>query len=659
MSLATPIAIDFETFHSKKLKYGLRTMIAEEYCKHELFDCYLVSVCDGANSWSGHPSQCNWAALDGHPLLSHNRYFDNTVYNALRKRGLVPEIRFPSWHCTANLTSFLCNRRALKDAVEKLFGSYVSKDYREIAEGKHWPQYTDAEREQLKESGRGDALWCWKIWDRFSNQWPEMERELSTLTIDQGMRGVQIDTGLLDEYIMRTHEMLMETQKVIPWIADSEDETWDEFNTKPTSTKCIAEQCRRMNIPCPPVKTYDEEGYEEWELRHGPEHPWINAVGSWRSINKLLQTFTTMKRRIRPDGTMPFGLKYFGAHTGRWAGDAKINFQNMRKTPLLGDQSRRMATNDVQIADAVKQHKKTGKWPDWVSCAIDFRALVIPRPRTKMIASDLSQIEPRVLAWLCGNTQMLEKIRGGMSVYEAFARTTMGYEGPKMDKSTDFYKRIKIQVLQLGYQAGWAKFIVTALKEGGLDLTADDPEWIEDEDPFTGEIKRVPGYGSTAKNIVAKFREQNPKITGLWQLLDNKFRAAIGEDFVMTLPSGRKMRYEKIAASVRIIKDPVTGKPRRQTEFTADVGGKRSAYYGGKLTENITQAVARDVFGWQLVNMNRLGWPILFTSHDEAILELPDSVTAADVEREMSRCPEWLPGCPIAAEAKELQHYTK
>jgi hypothetical protein len=658
------ISLDFETFYSTKLKYSLKRMIAEQYVRHESFDAYMLAVCDGRNQWAGHPRDFNWAALDGQELLSHNRYFDNTVYNELVRRGWVPQVKYSNWHCTANMTAYLCNRRALDNAVEFLYKIKLSKAARADADGKHWPNdFSESDREGMLKYAPLDAYWCHKLWADHSHKWPEVERRLSNMTIEQGMRGVQINVELLNDYIVQSHEMLKNTENVIPWIRDADDEAWEEFNAKPTSTKCIAEQCRLSGIPCPPVKADEgEEAYEEWANTYSRNNPWIRALGSWRSVNKLYKSFLLVKERLRSDGTMPFGLKYFGAHTGRWAGSEKINMQNPRKKPVLCNQSGLMETSEPVIDKALEAKDETGKYPDWVKYSIDFRALIIPRPGTKMITCDLAAIEPRVLAWVTGNKAEMEAISGGMSVYEAFARTSMGYTGGKMDKRSDYYKLIKIMKLGLGYQAGWEKFIVIAQDQGGIDITKDDPEWIEVE--TIDGIKQVSGYGKKSREIVANFREKSPLLAsrdadrpGLWERLDGAFKRSVGDTFEMTLPSGRKMCYRDVRASVTI--EQRDGKPNRKWVYTAESDGRRKVYYGGKLCENLVQATARDVFGEHLVALEEAGHRVLFTAHDEAILECSLETTAKQVEEIMSVCPKWLPGCPIAAEAKEVAHYCK
>lgn len=662
ISLAAPIAIDFETFFSKKLKYSVRQQIAEQYCKSHLFDPYLISASDGSSCWSGHPRDFNWSILQGRVVLAHNKYFEHTVWLEMAKRNLAPAPEFKEFHCTLNLAAYLCNRRALDDAVEHLFKTKLSKTARANSEGKHWPKdFSETEQKEMLEYSRRDAFYCWALWDRYNSQWPEFERRLSNLTIGQGMRGVQINKALLDRYLLQTHDMQIATENLIPWIRDAEDDEWEAFNAKPTSTKCIAEQCRRSGIPCPPVKSDDEEGYIEWESTYGKAHPWIKAISAWRSINKLYKTFITVKERLREDNTLPFALKYFGAHTGRWSGDAKVNMQNMRKKPVLCNEHGLLETNDKRVDLALDCKKETGAWPEWVRHSIDFRALIIPRPGKRMIASDLSQIEPRVLAWFCKDWDFLDRVRKGISVYQAHAEATMGWpSGQKMDKNSDVYKLAKARVLALGYQAGWEKFIAMAWTLARLDITKDDPEWIEKTNPLTGETEKVSGYGATSKKTVSEFRAQNTRTQALWNMLDDSFKRSVGSDFEMVLPSGRKMTYEKVRCETRIEPDPETKKPRRRSVFTADVkGGRREQIYGGKLTENLVQATARDVFAEHLLRMEDRGWVNLFSSHDEAVLEVDSDVTAEDAEREMSYCPEWLANCPIAAEAKVIEHYQK
>lgn len=219
------IAIDTETFFSKKLKYSLRNLIAEQYCRSPIFDCYIVSASDGKQDWAGHPTKFNWHSLEGATIVSHNAYWDRSCYNELVRRGIVPQIKFAAWHCTANLTSYICNRRALAQAVEYLYKIKVSKEARDDSNNKHWPQdFSVDEQKRMLDYARGDARWCWRLWNDYSAQWPAHEQRLSNMTIEQGMRGVQIDTALLDQYLIQSHEMKIATEKLLPWLTD----VWDD-----------------------------------------------------------------------------------------------------------------------------------------------------------------------------------------------------------------------------------------------------------------------------------------------------------------------------------------------------------------------------------------------------------------------------------------------
>ncbi len=660
-----PISFDYETFYSSKLKHSVRVSIAEQYCRSDLFDTYMIAVCDGTNSWSGHPRDFTWSALHGKVLLAHNAYFEKNVTMELERRGMIPPLlsKIKALHCTANMSAYLCNLRALDQACEKLLDVKVDKSARSDANNKRWPQdFTPEQQRTMLEYARKDAHLCWDLFDKHGHKWPEHEREISRITIDQGIYGIRINRDLLDDFILRAFDMLDATKKVLPWLAaaeDDEDESWDSFNTKPTSTKCIAEQCRRDGIPCAPVKADDEDAYDEWEQTYAASHPWILAVGAWRTVNRLYKTFQVLKARLRDDDTVPFELKYFAAHTGRWGGGSKFNLQNMPKRAILCNEHGLLETNQERLDAAFKERDKTGSFPSWVRHGIDMRNLIIPRPGMKMITSDLSQIEPRVLAWLAGDKKMLASMAAGDSPYVAHARSTMGFTGVDMKKEDpEKYTLAKARVLALGYQAGWEKFITMA-KIYGLDVTKDDPEFVEEINRLTGEVKKVSGYGFTSKRIVKEYRADNPLIVAMWQRLDEMFKRSIGEDFIMGMPSGRKMRYERVRCEARLEKDKETGKPVRKTVFTGQIGNKRVITYGGKLTENIVQALARDVFAEKLLALSNAAHTILFTCHDEAVLEVPEQVCTGDISEIMKRPISWMPGLAVDSDTKEVPCYQK
>lgn len=656
-------AVDFETYWSRKLRYTLKLQIAETYCKHPLFDPYLLSVSNGTETWAGETKTFDWHKLEGKTLLSHNAAFDQTVYNEMVTRGWAPKIQFKEWLCTANMSAYLSNRRSLAAAAEHLLKVKLDKDPRDKSDGKHWADFSETEKAEMLVYAKTDALRCWQLFDRFGPSWPAWERRLSALTIEQGQRGLQIDVNLLNESLLICHDAKTNTEALIPWVGGCEDPEYEDFGGKPTSTRAIADQCRKVGIPCPPVKSRDgEEAFLEWEEQYGSRYDWIAALSSWRSLNKIYKTLSTIKERLRDDGSIPFSLKYAGAHTLRWSGDGRLNMQNFPRLPYVINRKGLLETSNEKIIQAAQEKKKTGKLPDWAAHSVDLRNLIIPRPGKKFVIADLAQVEPRILNYLCGNYELLDLVRKGFSIYEAFWRTSAGWYGGNLKKENEqLYALAKASCLGLGYGCGWKKFIVVAQAMAGLDVTKDDPEFVEQADPITGELKPVSGYGTNSRRIVEDFRKNNPKIVALWQSLDEAFKRSIGADFSMVLPSGRSMRYEKVRAETRIEADPETKKPRRKTIWTADIGGRRFTLYGGLFAENITQSCARDVFAYGMLALEDAGYSVLLHIHDEVICEVPVDNTAAmnEIQGIMSQTPPWLAGCPLAAEAHESAFYKK
>jgi len=669
-----PTSLDFETYYNKKEGLGIKQQGMQRYVRDPRFDAYFISVYDGETAWAGHRNRFNWDALDGQVLLSHNAAFDSSVYEELVKRGQAPRLKIPEWHCTANLSTYVCSRRDLGRAAEFLFGVKLDKSVRGDADGKTWEMLSAEDGgKSMTEYAKQDAIYCWRIWNEFSHLWPTRERRISELTIRQCRRGAQIDTVKLEQFYSVACKMLVQAESVLPWMKEGK---------KPTSPIAVAAQCRMVNIPPPPVKTRDgEEAYDLWAAEYAPKHQWVKAYTDYRVINKFITTLETLRARLYEDGCFPFDLLYFGAHTGRWSGSGGFNMQNMRKEPLYCDNDGWLVTDPVRLIDINKGLERFGVAPDWVQCSLDIRALFTARPGRQMIISDLSQIEPRVLAWLVKDKAMLEMMSRGQSPYEAHARATMGWTGGMLKKENkDLYALAKARVLGLGYGCGWEKFITVAYDMAGIDITVDDPEEIHATNQdgnlcynTDGSPKMLPGYGSNSKRIVKEYREQNPLIAsndpdspGIWRRLDQAFRDSEGGDFTITLPSGRELRYPNVRCERKATVDP--DNPARyifKRCYTADVfNPKKNAVirenlYGGKLTENLVQATARDIFADQLLALDDQGIDPLWNVHDEAVNEADLSVTAEDVRHVMSQTPEYMPGLPVDAEANVVPHYRK
>jgi hypothetical protein len=647
------IALDTETYYEKptatKEGYSVSKMGNWRYCHDDRFDCYMVSVFDGEQAWAGHPRDFNWDSLTGATLLSHNKGFDAAVTDRLAELQLAPKLENP-WLCTANFTSFLCNRRALATASQHLLNVKVSKAERDWMNGKRWEDAVQAGKaDALLNYAKGDVIHCRNIWNKYGHLWTPIERELSDLTIDQCARGVAIDVEKLRRYKITIKMVLFHIEQSLPWVLEG---------AKVTSPKAIAEQCRRVGIPSPPIKSHEggEEAFIAWEELYGPRFAWVSNVSRYRSINKILTTLETIEERLRPDDTIDFSLLYFGAHTGRWSGGGSgLNMQNLLKSPIYvfddyslaqddADMRGRLQRENVDIDAALKLDRKLSlaKLFETVFAGslrekIDMRSLFIPRPGHDFVICDLAQIEPRVLNWCAGNFELLERLRTGMSIYEAHARDTMGWTGGELKKEDPTkYKAAKARVLGLGYGCGKDKFKVVAKTLADYDITVEE-----------------------AAAMVDEFRAANPKITALWETLDNNFRQSIGHDFEVGLPSGRTMRYEGVLRQPRPYKNKATGKMEFRLVYTADVGGTRKMLYGGLLTENLVQATSRDVFAEHLISLKKAGIHTVFSVHDEAVTEVPKGTDPREVEKIMSQTPPWIEGCPIGAEATVASYYMK
>jgi DNA polymerase len=592
-------AIDFETFYDKET--SITTMGQWHYLRNDKTDIYLVAIHGPDIDYVGSPKNAPWEKIDGHRWVAHNYSFDGAVIERLREAGEF-RARPVVWDCTANLSVAVGAPRNLAGASRELLARKIDKDPRDKMHSKRWidVENTDFGREVI-EYARSDAQACYQIDLKYGEKLLPIERELSRHTIEMGWKGVHIDSESVKSGIKILERKTWECENALPWI--------DETEGVVLSTKAFRRECAKAGIPWPSSMAENSEECALWEAQYGDKVPFVGIMRDWRKANSLLAKMKVMDSRIRPDGSMGYGLKYMGAHTGRWSGDSKFNVQNLPRNEMFG---------------------------------VDLRGCIVPRPGKKFVICDLAQIEPRVLAWLCDNNGLLDAIRNGYGIYEAAAKNMNLWDGEKGTlKKVDppLYQLVKAMVLGLGYGAGSKKFGLIAKMQYGIEMSE-----------------------ARAVEIVNDFRSRNPGILQLWRNLENDFhRSRAAGEFVVELPSSRCLTYRNVMSqwpdSQKFDKD---GKARKPS-WTAAVerGGPQIPFYGGKLCENLVQAVARDVMGEAILRLDKAACPVVMHIHDEVVCEVDNDVPAGEIERLMSICPEWLEGCPIGAEATDAERYKK
>ena len=351
-----------------------------------------------------------------------------------------------------------------------------------------------------------------------------------------------------------------------------------------------------------------------------------------------------------PDDRIRGTLQFYGAsRTGRWAGRL-LQSQNLPRTYLDHQADWREI---VKLHDAGALELLTDNVSDTLSQLI--RTALVPGKGYTFIDADFSAIEARLIAWLAGEEWVLDVFRTTGKIYEATAARIFGVPFESIVKGTPNYKyrqRGKVATLALGYQGG-----IGAMKRMGGDQLGLDDDGLQD--------------------IVNRWRRQNPRICKLWQKMQDAavhtvrtgkptrprdgivFRKEVSRDvpfpfLTMQLPSGRKLFYANPAATT----------DNRITYWEDNHGLWHEAEtYGGKLTENLTQAVGRDCLAFALDNLRKAGYRVVFHVHDEVIIELPDTQDPAaalkDVVHIMSQVPPWATGLPLNAAGWYGDFFTK
>lgn len=354
-----------------------------------------------------------------------------------------------------------------------------------------------------------------------------------------------------------------------------------------------------------------------------------------------VKKYQAMMRATCHDGRAHGLLQFYGAaRTGRWAGRL-IQVQNLPQNHLPDLATARQLIRD---GDADTVDLLYGSLPDTLSQLI--RTAFIPREGHKFIVADYNAIEARVLAWLAGQTSTLTAFEQGKDLYCHTASMMFGIPVEKHGVNGHLRQKGKIAVLACGYGGGPG-----ALKAmGALNMGINEDELQPIVDDWRNANHMITQYwydiNSAAIKVIKTGKPQT--VRGVSFTLDQHMMC-------ITLPSGRRLHYPKAE-----IGENKWGNP--SITFLG-VGANRKFQrietYGGKLTENITQAVARDLLAHALTTVTDAGYRIVMHVHDEMVVDTPLNADIDTLCTLMSQTPAWAAGLPVKADGYECTFYQK
>lgn len=377
----------------------------------------------------------------------------------------------------------------------------------------------------------------------------------------------------------------------------------------------------------------------------------IRAEAAKTSTAKL----NAMLRSVSDDGQARGLFRYYGANrTGRYSSQ-RIQLQNMAR-PSIGDPNRVIG---VIKAPGTPLDGLTALWGDTMlgivaSC---LRGCIVAREGYLLPVADLSQIEARVIAWLAGQADILDVFAAGRDVY-TWTANNVGSSNRQLGK---------VMVLALGFGMGAGKFRDTAAKYDILMAPDTAQMLVNDWRAANADIVQFWwDLEAAALRVAAKADGYQEQAGRIW--LEKRRQA-----MVMRLPSGRELFYQRVASEWVEIKTKMldaAGEPIIKKKLAVTYEGvnqytrrwERLRAWAGRLAENATQAVARDVLTDALRQLNKMGLRVIGTVHDELIAEVP----APDADRWlvcmldiMRQSPRWANSLPVGAEGKVLARYGK
>ena len=593
--------IDFETYYSQT--YSLTKLTTEEYIRGAEFEAigFAIQEDGGDTHWhSGTKAQLKTALdkyeLDKNLVIAHNAMFDMAILS------FVFDIRPKAIVDTLSMARAI-HGTEVGGSLAKLAEHYsLGVKGTEVlnALGKHRIDFTPEELDRYGEYCKNDVVLTMDLFKILSADFPAIEFRLIDLTI----RMFTEPSLVLDKHLLRDHlsEVRQRKESLLASIEKEKEHLM--------SNDKFAELLRAQGEE-PPTKVSPATGKETWAfaktdegfkalLEHEDEVIQALAAARLGVKSTIEETRTQRFIEISDRGLLPIPLRYYAAHTGRWGGDDKVNLQNLpRKSPL----------KDAILAPS----------------------------GYKIIDSDSSQIEARTLAWLAEQNDLVDAFERGEDVYKIMASSI--YVKAEEEISTNERFVGKTTILGCGYGMGSAKF-KAQLKTFNVE--------IED-----GEANR----------IIQVYRETYDWIPTLWgkagKALDaiiNNQTMSLGRAGVLDvegtrgirLPNGLYMKYPNLRK--------ITNE-QGKTEYVYDTRKGKATIpnriYGGKVIENVCQALARIIIGEQMLQVAKK-YKVVMTVHDAIACVIPEQEAQTGqeyVEMCMRMRPKWAVDLPLSCES--------
>jgi DNA polymerase len=596
MSATQLLTVDFETYYDRD--FSLSKLTTEEYVRSDSFEVIGVSVKvneDPAQWFSGtHQQTAQWLGQfdwGSSLVLAHNTMFDSAILSW--RFGIIPL----GWLDTMSMAQAIVPATQSKSLANLAVYYEVGVKGTEVinALGKRRIDFTPQELARYGDYCVNDTELTYTLFNKLLDGFPQQELKLIDLTIRMFAEPVlEVDTELLIEHLKGIREF---KDKLL-------DASGLDTDTLMSNNK-FADWLRSRGVE-PPTKISPTTGREalafsktDKDFLALQDHEDViiqTAVAARLGVKSTLEeTRTERFIGIGSRGRLPVPLKYYAAHTGRWGGADSLNLQNL---------------------------------PSRTGSSSLKKSIVAPQGFV-IIDADSAQIEARMLAWLSGQNDLVEQFTVGEDVYRLMASAIYSKDVSDITKDERFIG--KTVVLGCGYGMGAEKFKnMLSLQKVSMDK-------------------------SEAERIISIYREKNFKIKQLWGQGQNALRfilqkrnAPIGQHDVvrvmdggLLLPSGITMRY----TNLRNDKDDGFMYDARKNEVVR--------IYGGKVIENIVQALARIVIGHQMLKIAER-YKVVLTVHDAVACIAPETeVLEAKryVEECMRSAPEWAVGLPLNCES--------